>query len=246
MEDKDLWHHFATQVNLEVKIRRLLRIEADPLGPTSIGPGGQPQFSATGAPQIRSTLFNYLNQSLPSSVSAGNTYAGASQGAAANPGWATAAGNANQNAAGDYLAGSPQLDTALATQRGQTMADAANQDARIKSQFTQNGMGWSTGQQQAQEANNAAAGAQAANTSAQTYLQNYMNERANQNNAGTQLATATSQPLNYLSGVAGATQAPLAGAGNLISGLSSGGQVFQTGSQGNNNSLSTPSILSSL
>ena len=175
---------------------------------------------------------------------AGTNYANALTTASQNPGWATAADNANKTASGAYLNGSPALDTAMAQNRAQTMATSANNDARIRSQFGQNGLNWSTGNEQAQQANDAAANAQAANTQAQTYLQNYQAERANQNNAGSMLQQATSTPLSYLGQVPGAYTAGLSGPAGLLSGLSSGGQVITTGS--NSSATDNPSLGSSI
>ncbi len=169
---------------------------------------------------------------MPTMTQAGERLASGLEGAASNPGWSAASGLAQKNIAGDYLNGSPALDRAMAWNRAQTMADAADATARIKSAYGKNGMAFSTASQQADQAARAAAGARANQTSAQTYLQNYMAERGNQNNGGAMLAQSTGTPLNYLSQVSGAYASPLTQAGNLLSGLSSGGQVFSTGQSG--------------
>lgn len=215
----------------------------DPLGPTSVGPGGRPNFGATGAPQMRSTLFNYLGGYIPGMAQAGQNYASALGKAASDAGWNQAAGVARGNLAGQYLNGSPQVDRAIAANRNAQMADAANEGARIRSQYNQNGMGFSTGAQQADQANRTAAATQAAQNAANTYMQNYMAERANQNAAGQQLVQATAAPLNYLSQVPGAYTSGLTSAGNLLTGLSSGGQMFNTGASGSYNPSMGSSIL---
>lgn len=215
----------------------------DPLGPTSIGPHGRAVYAPTGAPQMRTQLFNYLGQYQPAMNAAGQSYASGLQSAAANPGWAQAADLANKTMAGDYLHGSPELDAAMTANTRQAMASAADSGARIKSQMGMNGMGFSTANQEAQQANTASAAANAANTNAQTYLQNYLSERQNQNNAVNNLATATSTPLNYLQGVSGAMEQPLTQAGNLLSALSSGGQVFTSGTSGSYSPSMGSSIL---
>lgn len=197
----------------------------DPLGP-SASQGG------TGAPELRNQLFNYLGGYLPSSTQAGQTYASALQSQANNPIWGQVASNASKNAAGDYLAGSPVLDRALAQQAGQARAAAAGSDARIRSQYAKNGMSFSTGNQQAQEANEGATNASINANNSNAYLQNYLAERQNQNNAGNQYASAAAAPLSYLGQVSGAYTQPLSQAGNLLSGLSSGGQTITTGSSG--------------
>ena len=204
----------------------------DPLGPTSIGRTGRDQYSASGAPQMRSQLFSYLQGYQPQMNQAGSDYASALKYAAANPGWGAAADQANKNISGQYLSGSPELDKAMATNRSMALAGAADQNARTRGMFARNGMGFSTGDVQAEGATAAAANAGAANTNAQTYLQNYLAERGNQNSGAAALASATGTPLNYLGGVAGAYSSPLSAESNLIGGLSTGGQVFDAGSNG--------------
>lgn len=201
----------------------------DPLGPTAMGPGGGSKFSPTGAPQLRSRIFDYLGSYLPQAEAAGNEFAGALKTAAGNPAWKQANDFATQTLAGRYLNGSPSLDRALAQNRASSLAEAANETARIKSGFAKNGMNFSTAAQQADQSAQAAATARANALNAQAYQQNYLAERANQNNAPGMLQLSTSAPLAYLSQVSGASTAPLSQIGNLVSGLSSGGQVFQTG-----------------
>jgi len=214
----------------------------DPLGPSSVGANGKASYGATGAPQIRTGLFNYLQSYEPQMMQAGSNLAARLQQAGNSPAWSNAVEQANRNLAGDYLEGSPAIDR----QAAQTLASAANEDARIRSQFAKNGASFGTAEQQAEQANRAAATAGANATNAQTYAQNYEAERANQNNAGNQLATSLSAPLNYLSQVSGAYTTPLTQAGNLLSALSSGGQVFSTGSSGSSNPGIGQSILAGI
>lgn len=142
------------------------------------------------------------------------------------PQWKSAENLATRNLSGAYLNGSPQLDRAMAANRAGTLAAASDATARIKSQFGKAGMGWSTGYQQAAQSNQAAAGADAGRTSANAYLQNYMNERQTQNAAPGQFAAAKAAPFNYLSQASQSVMSPLAAQGNLLSALSSGGQVI--------------------
>lgn len=216
----------------------------NPLGPTSIGANGKPNFSATGAPQLATQLFSYLGGSMPQMQQAGLNYAGALQGAAVAPGWQAAQNNATQTAAGNYLAGSPELNAALARNQATAGAAAADEVAREKATLSKNGMAFGTPEQEAAQSTVASANANAANTNAQTYLQNYLSERAAQNNSGNMLAQATGTPLSYLGSVPGAYTSGLTPAGNLLSALSSGGQVFQTsaGQTGSQNGNYNPSI----
>lgn len=210
----------------------------DPLGPTSISPQGKRQtYEPTGAPQIRSELFNYIRGARPGLIQSGETAATGLQRAAANPAWAQMQRNAGSAASGAYLHGSPELDRALAWNRASGRASAADETARLRSSYGRAGMSFSTGNQQASQAAQGAANARSEQTSAQALLQNYLAERSNQLSAADALAKAQGMPLNYLQGVTGAKLQPLAQIGNLLSALSSGGQVVQTGS----NSSATPS-----
>jgi hypothetical protein len=112
--------------------------------------------------------------------------------------------------------------------------------------MAKNGMDFSTASQQAQQAANAAASATAGRTEAEARGQNYLGERANQNAAGSMLQQATSAPLSYLGQVSGAATQPLTQAGNLLSGLSSGGQIYGTGSNGSYSPSMGSSILNGI
>jgi hypothetical protein len=201
-----------------------------------------PQFQASGAPQAGASIINYLNSAMPQMNQAGSNYASALGTAANNPGWQSAQTNAQQNASGARLAGSPEVDRALAYSRAQTMSDAANQEARIKSGYEKNGMGWSTAAQQAEQSSNATANASANATDANARMQNYLAERQNQNAAGGQLAQATGAPLNYLSQISSAYSAPMSQAAQLVAGLGSGGSIYSAGQSGTSN----PSLGSSI
>jgi len=215
---------------------------SDPLGPTSMGPKGGPKFSPTGAPQMRSRIFDYLGSSMPGMNQAGADYASALKSAAGDPGWSQAGDLARKTMSGNYLNGGPNLDRALATNRAAAMSEAADATARIKSGYGKNGMQFSTAAEQADLGTRAAASARANQVNASTYLQNYLAERGNQNQAVGMLGQAKQGPLSYLSQVGGAYSSPLAQAGNLISGMSSGGQVYNTGSTG----TSSPSLGSNI
>ena len=165
---------------------------ADPLGPSALGKNGTAIYGTSGAPQMRSDIFNYMK--------------------GLNPNFAPGQSVLNQNVSGAFLHGSPELDRAMASNRAATMGAAADATARLKSEYARNGMNFSTGMQQAAQGARTAAGAEAGRTAANTYLQNYANERANQNASVGQVGQA---PLNYL------TQK-----GNIVSSLSSGGQVI--------------------
>ncbi len=201
----------------------------DPLGPTSIAKGKNGKeidtYSPTGAVEQRADIFSHLNAAKPSiDASTGKVVSGLET-AANDPGWAAAQENARATIRGDYLAGSPQLDAAMASNRRQQLDAAADQNARQGAQYARSGMSFSTGNQQAADSNTAAAAAAAGNTEAQARLSNYLNERQNQIKGADQLQTATGAPLNYLQNVTQAQMNPLASEASLVSGLSTGGPV---------------------
>jgi hypothetical protein len=198
---------------------------ADPLGSVSTGKGGAAQYGASGAPQMRSQLFNYMQGISPQMASSSQDTASRLTSSANDPFWGSAQQQARDTMAGRYLAGSPQLDRAMAANTSRALSSAADEDARLKSQFGKTGMGFSTGYQQASQANRSALMADAARGNAATYLQNYMAERANQNAAPGAYQQAQTAPLNYLSQVPSTLMAPLNQQGNLLTALSSGGQV---------------------
>jgi hypothetical protein len=177
---------------------------------------------------------------------AGQDYAASLKTAASNPGWGTAQTNAVENAAGNYLNGSPELNRALAQNQATASAGAADTAARARSMLASNGMGFGTAQQQAEQAATAQGNEAAANTNALAYLQNYQAERGAQNNAGVQLSQSTAAPLSYLGSVGGAYTSGLTPAASLISGLGSGGSIYSSGSNvsnnGNDSGVTDPSV----
>jgi hypothetical protein len=202
---------------------------ANALGASSIGPNGRPVFQASGAPQLGAQALGYLGSSMPAMNAAGQNYASALTSAASNPGWGAAQTNAANTAAGDYLAGSPELNRALAENQATASAGAADAAARTRSTMNQNGMAWGTGNQQAEQGAVAQGNEAAAATNANAYLNNYQAERGAQNAAGGQLAQAQGAPLSYLGSVGGAYTSGLSPAATLISGLGSGGQIYSGG-----------------
>lgn len=216
---------------------------ANALGPTSIGPNGKPIFTASGAAPLGQSALSYLGSVMPQMNQGAQDYASALKTSAANPGFAAAAGNATNTAAGDYLAGSPELNRALAQNQATESAGAADAAAREKSMLAKNGMAFGTTQQQAEQGATAQGNEAAANTNAQAYLNNYQAERGAQNNAGSQLAQAVSTPLSYLGQVPGAYSSGVTPAAGIISGLGSGGQLYSTANTNNgyNAGVTSPS-----
>lgn len=184
------------------------------------------QYGTSGAPQLRTGLFNAMSGYSPQLNAAGGAAANTLASGMASPAWAEAQGLATRNLSGANLNGSPQLDKAMAENRAATLGAAADQNARTQSQFSKAGMGWSTANQQAAQAGTTAAAGTASRDASNTYLQNYQFERGNQNAAPGQFAQAAAAPFNYLSQGSSAVMSPLASQGNLLSALSSGGQVI--------------------
>jgi len=199
---------------------------ADPLGPSSLGKGGVAQYGTSGAPQMRDSLFDYMKGMNPQLQSAAQSVASGANAGVNDPAYKTAQSNARQTIAGNYLEGSPQLNRAIAADTSRTIAGAADADARIKSEMAKSGMGFSTGAQQASEANKTAAATEAGRTSAGAYLQNYLAERQNQAAGSGQLQAAQSAPLQYLSQASSAAMAPSTAQGQLLQALSGGGQTI--------------------
>jgi len=197
----------------------------DPLGPAAIGANGKPVFAPTGGVPQRNRIFGLMNQNSNGVQEATNNLVGGLKTAAANPGFTDAANLAQHTIQGDYLHGSPELDAAMATSRRATMADAANEGARIKSQYGRAGIGFGTAAQQADQSNRAAASGQAGATEANARLQNYEQERQNQQAAPTMLQQAVSAPLNYLSQISSAYNAPLQQQADLTKTLAGGGST---------------------
>lgn len=144
---------------------------------------------------------------------------------AQNPGFGAANGLYNSEIQGNYLNGSPQLSSQLASNQTQANRAAGDQAAQIKGSDARAGMSFSTADQQAQENAQAQQGANAMNTNAQLIGSNYANERNIQNQAPSQLNANMSNQLNQNQAGISALYSPLSAQASLNSGLYSGGQV---------------------
>lgn len=242
-------------------------IQYDPLGRNAAGNNMAP----TGGPEQRSAIFNQLNAVSPQANAAAQQAAGGMQQAAANPGFQQAAANANKTIQGGYLAGTPEFQSSLGNYantsnkatldylsgigkvgagiRERAAAGAADQGANTASQMSRIGQGFSTANQQAQQAGKAAAGAQADQTVAQlenagqqaaagqrqatagnvmgAQTQNYAQERGRQAAGADQLNSSLGAPLQYLSQVGNTLMAPSQQQAGIVSGLATGGPVGQ-------------------
>lgn len=199
-----------------------------------LGPSGTPANTSG------NNIFNYLSGDTGQSQNAAQNYASALGAAASNPGWGTVQQNAVNTAAGDYLQGSPALNEQMAQNEAMTMGQAAGQNARTRANYQQNGMGFSTANQEAQQANTAAAQAQANQLNAQTYATNYLNQLGAMQNAGSQLAQAVGTPLSYLGAVPSAYTSGLTTPAAITQQLGTGGTNLNTG--GFVNQQTSPSL----
>lgn len=182
-----------------------------------------PLAAGTGGAQQRGQIFNALNGGAGTQArQAGVAASRAATAAGSNPAWGEMQNMAQQTGRGQFLAGSPQLNNAINSNRAAAMASSADQNARIQGNFNRNGMAFSTGNQEAQEANTAAASAGANRDANNTFLQNYMSERSMQNAAPGTLATAESAPLSYLNSASTAGLAPLQAESGMTQQLAGG------------------------
>lgn len=202
----------------------------DPMGPTQevYDPRKNRRyqwFESTGGHAPRADIFNYLSGQQPGLRQWASDFTGRLGSAAANPGFGSQAALARRTLEGAYLTPSSQMEQAMATMRRRAGADAADQVANLQSQYGRAGLGFSTANQQAAQAAQAASTARADELEAATRLQDYQTERGRQMMAGDLLQSAVSTPLEYLSKVPQAVTDPQARIAQIISGLASGGQI---------------------
>lgn len=187
----------------------------DPLGPAG----------TTGGAEQRARIFGEMSLAAPKMFDDAQASATRARRAANDPAWGQARQYATQLLQGKYLSGSPQLDAAMNALHSRAAASAADQEARTQANWGRAGMGFSTANQQAAQANRAAATAQANATEAATRLQNYQTERGYQNAATELLKSASSAPLEYLQAAANAYMAPLLQQAQLVKTLAGDGQI---------------------
>ena len=192
----------------------------DPLGPKT-GP------KSTGAAPLRTGVFDALGNWQPQATAYSGEVSNRAAAAANNPGYASAAGLANRSLAGDYLHGTPELDRAIAQMRTAAGREAGDATAAVQDQFARNGVPFSTANQQAAQAAQAASTARAGDTEAQMRLANYQDERNKQLQAVNLLDQAQGAPLNYLDTAASAPLGPLTQVGQILAGLSGNGQLVK-------------------
>ena len=245
----------------------------DPLGPRQDGSMGP-----SGGPEARDQIFSTLQNSLyPNAQRSADYASGVTRSAVSNPGWGGMQQYLNGVIGGNRLSGSPFLDRANATARtaldtsiganqqaamrrlGDTRSNAqtnlAGTQATQRSAYTRSGQRFGTGNQQTQEATQAALQAQLArgeNTAtsdltgqanvaksglaaqlAQQGQQNYQAERQAQTQAAALMPQSISGQAQLAQTMPGVEYSAVAPAAQIIQGLAGGGsqtpgQVMKT------------------
>lgn len=99
------------------------------------------------------------------------------------------------------------------------MGQAADVGGRLADQYSRAGLGFSTANQQAQQGQMAATGAQLSAQEAQARLANYLQERQNQQQAVQMLQQATATPAQMMAAVPGLEMQPVSQAAQIAQGL---------------------------
>jgi len=164
----------------------------------------------TGAVASKNSVFGTLNSSgFQNKVNSNtNEYTSALDNAANGQDLANISAYGNDVLSGKYL-NSPTVNNYARQANNQVMSANANQNARTRAMYNRNGMGFSTGMQQAQQADTAAASAKGAGLESQIVANNYQNERNNQQNASSIIEGAQNQKLSYLNQKNSALYSPL-------------------------------------
>jgi len=170
---------------------------------------GQQNTPNSGAITSMGNIFNSLNNGTVNSqaTDASGNLVGALNAASDSP-LNAASGQYLQNElqGGDLT--SPLVNNYANQASNQIISQGANQNARTQANFANNGLGFSTAMQQAQQAGTAATANQAATTKAGILSQNYQQERNLQQGAVNLGESVTAQPSQYLSQINNALYAP--------------------------------------
>lgn len=181
---------------------------------------GEVNSPVTGAINSRDSIFNALNDpNFQAQVSgAQGNYLGALNSAANSPLLNSAKGYTSDVLSGNYLNSPIVKGYADQAYKG-IISQGANQDARIQAGYANNGLGFSTGMQQAQQANKAATASSAAGTRAGILSSNYQQERQLQQGAVGNAETLNSATPSYLSQINSALYAPYQAQGGITTNL---------------------------
>lgn len=215
----------------------------------SLGPWADGRMSGpTGGPEARARIFDRLEERIyPRAQEDTDRAVAATNSAAADAGWGQIKNYASGVLGGKYLQANPYLkqaladsrtaaETGLANAREQATADMAGSQADTRSRFARSGMGFSTGQTQAQDTSEAAlqaalargeqdAQAQMNAGESQVLADNFARERDAQTQAAALLPAAIAAPSEMLSGNAEKEYGAIAPAAQIVTGMAGGGQV---------------------
>lgn len=185
-----------------------------------------PLFPGSGGSDIRSDVYNQRNNYSGQWANRANTRAADLDTRAADPFWSDVAYPLfTSQAAGDYLSGSPQLQQQIDTMRNQTLREAGDNQADIRSRYARTGNSLSTGVNQQLLNSNAAARARSDADNASIIGQNYTRERSFQNQAPQSAEYVSNIPGNLSAAATGLQFDPLGKGAQLATSLSGGAQV---------------------
>lgn len=202
--------------------------KTDNVAPNVYNMYGQANTPNTGAINSMNGVFGQINgQGFQNNVNgATNNYVGSLNSAATNPGLASIYNYAQGELNGNNLQN--PLVTNYANQAYQSqIAQGANNAARTRAAYSRAGLGFSTGNQQAADADMAAASASGNLARSGILSQNEQFERGLQQQAPGMLAGAISAPSGFLGQIPGAYYAPLQAQSGITSQLAGGSQVSQ-------------------
>lgn len=187
---------------------------------------GQMNTPNTGAISSMQNIFGTLNGgNFQSQINnASKNYAGALTNAANDPGLRSIYDFGQRQLNGEYL-NSPIVNGYANQAYTSQLAAGADQAAQTRARYARAGLGFSTANQQAQDADVASAAQKASTTRAGILSSNYQNERQLQQNAPGQISSAISQPLSYLSQIPSAYYTPLQMQAGLTTQLAGGANV---------------------
>lgn len=158
---------------------------------------------------VRNGLYPQVTSAQALAQANNTNLTGQIQSAAQNPGWQTVQNLAQGQLQGDYLSGSAPLSDQIQSIQARAERDASNQASGIRDGMERAGIGFSTANQQAQQANSTAQRSAAMDMAAGVMSNNYARERGYQQSSPGMLDTSVSQPINYLGQLSGAYFDPL-------------------------------------
>jgi hypothetical protein len=187
---------------------------------SSLNAYGQFNTPNTGAITSMNNIFDTLNSGTLNSQATGasQNYANSLNAAATNPLLAQGSNYLSNELAGGDL-NSPQVNNYANQAYNSIISQGANQNARTAANYANNGLGFSTAMNQAQQAGNAATANTAATTRAGILSNNYEQQRQLQQGAIGLSEGEVAQPATYLGQINNALYAPYNSQASLTTGL---------------------------